>query len=116
MNEEEDMQFSQFSAADLLPRLETEFGYRPWLASQIAEKLVASDPRVKKAFWQWWQSGQLDETLDVEGFTAARLVRERGLSAVNAFATLDWLLREPELALTTVNGYDSAIGPRVSDR
>ena len=37
--------------------------------------------------------------MEVEGYTAQRLMQERHMKPVAAFLTLDWLLKEPAAAL-----------------
>ena len=91
-----------FSIADLTPRLVAEFGYPPDRAESVANRLVKANPAVKSAFWNWWQSGVLDETLTVEGYTLGWLMRERGMKPVAAFLALDWLSREPQAAKATI--------------
>jgi hypothetical protein len=102
-----------FTADDLVPRLVEELDYPPDGARYIAERLEASDPRVRATFWRWWQGGGVDDELRIEGYTAARLVAEKGLNPLAAFVTVDWLCRDPELAAATIEaGYDTIAGPR----
>ena len=100
-------QVSHFDVADLLPRLTSEFGYKPSVAVQVAERLACADPRIRGAFWQWWETGEIDNTLEIEGYTIERLMTERKLKPVAAFSTLAWLRSEPQQALSTLRrGFD----------
>lgn len=45
--------------------------------------------------------------MEVEGYTAERLVKERSLTPLAALFTFDWLLREPEAARAAIErGHD----------
>lgn len=96
-------EMSAFQLDTLLPRLMTDFGYSPRGAADIAGKLVASGADIKRIFWSWWQTGNLDDTLTVEGYTAARIVGEHGVKPPAAFTTLDLLQKDPERALAALN-------------
>lgn len=95
-----------FTVDTLLTRLTKEFSYPESGARIVAERLVACAPQVKNAFGIWWQTGELMD-LQVEGFTAQRLVEEHGMKPIAAFLTLDWLVREPEKARASLSrGHD----------
>ena len=45
--------------------------------------------------------------IEIEGFTIARLMRERNMKPIPALLTMDWFLREPKEAAKTVRrGHD----------
>jgi len=48
-----EMEIASFQADMLLPRLMTDFGYSPRGAADIAGKLAASTPGIKRVFWSW---------------------------------------------------------------
>lgn len=54
-----------------------------------------------ESFARWWETGELP-TVEVEGYTAGRLAKERSLNPMAALLTLDWLLREPEAARAAI--------------
>jgi len=113
MNKPAEGDHMTFTADDLVTRLVDELDYPPDGARYMAERLAASDPRVRAGFWRWWRDGVVDDALRIEGYTAARLVTEKGLNPLAAFVTVDWLCREPELAAATIEaGYDTIAGPR----
>jgi len=101
-----------FEVADLIPRLTSEFGYTPAGARSVSGHLADADGAIQAAFWRWWQTGEVDSTLEIEGYTAERLVAEKGIKPPGAFATLDWLLRDPKHALTTLRRGHDRILPR----
>ncbi len=97
---------NEFTAADLLPRLKTEFGYPESGAEIIAGKLAACTPQVKEAFAHWWQTGERPD-LQIEGYTTRRLIEQHSMKPIAALLTLDWLSREPAAALASLaRGHD----------
>ncbi len=95
---------------DLLPRLTSEFGYAPEHARRAAQRLVTADERVKRAFWRWWQTGDVDNAVEIAGYTPARLMAERTMTPLSAYSTLDLLQREPAETLRALEkGYDTVI-------
>jgi hypothetical protein len=69
--------------------------------------LLVSAPIIQKAFEQWWYDGTLDAELELHGYTLKRLLDDYAFNPINALLTLDWLLREPEMALAALDeGYD----------
>ena len=88
-------------------RLVSEFGYSPASADTTARDLIGCSPDVWEAFSRWWQTGDFGP-LEVEGFSAAQLVRDHGLLAPGAFLMLDWLLKNPNAAKAALTrGHDS---------
>lgn len=99
---------SMFEPGDLIPRLISEFGYSSKEAEVTANDLVAADHRIKVPFWRWWQTGQLDRKLEVEGYSLDWLLEERAMKTPGAFVTLDLLLKDPKTVKSALNrGYDS---------
>src|SRR5579875_2354264 len=82
----------------IVGRLVSEFGYTEQRAQEAVQKLSNSHPSVQEAFEKWWRGEGLDERLEVQGYTAQGLVEKRGFNPMNAFLTMDWLLREPDKA------------------
>ena len=97
---------SKFTTADLVSRLIGEFGYSPHAADIAARELVAATPRIQEAFYHWWKTGKVS-ALEVEGYNAQRLADEHGMNPIAGFLTLDWLLKEPKAALSSLaRGHD----------
>jgi len=83
--------------------LAAEFGLSPETAEKVATKLAAADPRVKQAFWLWWTTGTIDESLNIEGYTVERLLAEKKAETpVAAFATLVFLANDPREAIRSL--------------
>ncbi len=88
-------------------RLVEEFGYSPASAEITALDLTNCSSKVWDEFSRWWQTGALGPP-EVEGFSAAQLVRDHSLLPPAAFLMLDWLLRDPSAAKAALaRGYDS---------
>jgi|SRR5579875_1066556 len=100
-------QAPHFDVADLLPRMISELGYKPAVAEGVASRLIRADPRIKGAFWRWWETGEIDNSVEIEGYTAGRLTAEHKLKPVAAFSALAWLQADPQQALSTLRrGFD----------
>lgn len=92
---------------DVKQRVIAEFGYREQDAERVANSLQTCAPVIQKAFEQWWRNGSIDAGLEIHGYTLKRLMDDYDFNPVNALLTLDWLLREPEMALAALSeGYD----------
>jgi hypothetical protein len=92
---------------DVIQKLINDFGYKEQNAAKAATSLLNSAPSIQKAFEQWWYDGTLDAQLEVQGYTIKRLMDDYAFTPVNALLTLDWLLREPVMALAALDeGYD----------
>ncbi len=102
---------ASFTVQDLVPRMTTDLGYKPAVAERIATRLVTADEPVKAAFWRWWTTGEIDQQLEVEGYTIERLIKEKKLPPPTAFSTLTWLQRDPQEALRTL-GRGRELPPR----
>jgi hypothetical protein len=74
-------------------------GYTEREARRAVQSLSTSHLAVQKAFEKWWRGGELDEQLQVRGYTVKRLVERRGFKPTGAFSTMDSLLHEPEAAV-----------------
>lgn len=95
---------------ELTKRLTNELGYPPSGAPLMADKIERLRPELHEAFGLWWSTGELPR-VEVEGYTVARLVKEHNLNPLAALLTLDWLLREPEVAKAAIDrGHDRVRG------
>ena len=88
-----------YAARDLAPRLVSEFGYGPELAEEAARELSSADAGVQRPFWRWWSTGELDNSIEIEGYTVGRLMAERGQQPVAAFRLLAWIAADSATAL-----------------
>lgn len=91
---------AQYTAEELVSRLVSEFGYSAELAEAAARDLSEADPRVMRAFWRWWSTGELDDSPVIVGYTVRRLMEERRQEPVAAFRLLAWLAADPATART----------------
>jgi hypothetical protein len=92
---------------DLLSGLAERFGYPKEHAPIVAAKLLHLQPQLRLEFELWWKDGALP-TLNAEGYTVERLVREHHLKPMAAILTLDWIMREPARAIEAIReGADS---------
>lgn len=100
----------RIEADDLIPRLISEFGFAPNHARRVAQRLAMADASLKRAFLRWWQTGDVDNTIEVAGYTVQRLVQERGMTPLSAYSTLELLWREPTETLRALKkGHDTVI-------
>lgn len=96
------------SVQEIAQRLSSNFGYKAQSAEKSANKVLICAPVVQKAFEQWWRDGSLDPALEAHGYTLKRLIDEYAFNPVNAMLTIDWILREPDMALAALEeGYDT---------
>jgi hypothetical protein len=92
---------------DVMQKLINDFGYTEQNAERAVSSLLVSASIIQKAFEQWWSDGTLDVELEVHGYTLKRLMDEYAFNPINALLTMDWLLREPDMALVALDeGYD----------
>ena len=103
---------ARLDQAAISARLVAEFGYSPASAQITAVDLTSCSSTVWDGFSRWWQTGALGPP-EVEGFSAAQLVRDHSLHPPAAFLMLDWLLKDPSAAKAALaRGYDSVVrGP-----
>ncbi len=83
-------------------RLKARFGYSNEEAVDVERRVDSSDPAIKDLFMTWWDSGEVDSEFQVRGLTAAELVARYRLDPPKAFLLLDWLLRDADAALRSL--------------
>ena len=93
-----------------IARLKSELGYTQAGAQLVLHDLEESDPRIQSAFHEWLRSGALPAIV-AEGYDVPRLMREHSMNIIAALLTLDWLLREPQRAISSLRkGHDRLTG------
>ncbi len=93
----------------MLNRIMTEFGYPRKRAESAVRKLHKLQPEIKTDFENWWLTGEIPGS-EIEGYTVSRLQGEYSMNPIAAFLTLDWLIRDPEIARTTLErGFDRVV-------
>lgn len=91
---------------DVIARLIDEYNYPTKGAQLVATKLEALTIEVRPYFERWWAGGPIPN-LQIERYTVRRLMEEHGMNPIAGFLTLDWLVREPEMALASLKkGHD----------
>lgn len=99
--------------SEIVHFLISQAGYKPHVAELTADDLLAAQPVIQQAFKVWYDTEVLPE-LEIEGYTAQRLIAEYHLHPVAALLTLDWLLVDPQEALTALRyGTDTVQIPSV---
>lgn len=93
--------------SELVHFLIMQADYKPHVAEITADDLLAAQPPIQQAFETWQDTGVLPE-LEIESYTAQRLIEEYHFHPVAALLTLDWLMTDPQEALTALKyGFDS---------
>lgn len=63
-------------------------------------------PVIKKALVSFLENGNHEEII-LLGYSVEKLVKEHGMNEYAAYATLDWIIREPERAVGSLKkGHD----------
>jgi hypothetical protein len=92
-----------------IERLVKEYGYSPKGALLVWGKVESLNEPIHSAINQWWEDN-LIPGIAVQGYTVELLVAKHAMNPIAAFLTLDWLIREPEKALASLNkGHDKII-------
>lgn len=66
-------------------------------SKKAIKKIRKMDKNLKKEFGKWYKYGKTPER-EIDGIGFKTLVNTFGMNEINAFLTLDWLIREPEEA------------------
>ncbi|MBT9779416.1 hypothetical protein GPL15_23340 [Clostridium sp. MCC353] len=77
-------------------------GLNEWEAMHSIGKLRKIDPDLKKAFYECFNEG-VEPDITISNITYQELVTKLNMNMVQAFLYLDWLRREPEIALDTMD-------------
>lgn len=79
-----------------------EQGYPAFMLEKTADKIVNMSPSLKEAFDDWIKNG-VEPSFEIKGYTFASLMEDFKMKPVGAFITLDWIMREPEKAIESLN-------------
>jgi hypothetical protein len=91
---------------NVIKKLISDFSYPETGAQLIAEKIEESSPGIQEAFQVYFTSGEFP-IFSIEGYTLQNLMSDHGMNPIAALLTLDWLVREPEQALKSLErGHD----------
>lgn len=77
-------------------------GFTEWEARHSIGKLRKIDADLKQAFYECFNEG-VEPDITVSNITYEELISKLDMNMVQAFLYLDWLRREPEIALDTLD-------------
>jgi len=80
----------------LYPDTYTSENIMPLLA-----KIEHMDPNLRSDLEHFLSTGDIT-TKEVEGYTVEMLMKEHSMNEIAAFLTLDWIIREPQKALKSL--------------
>lgn len=78
-------------------------GYTQRNASLVAEEMVNIAPQLQQYLEAWLMDKSYNENYEVEEYSLRRLQEERRMNYPAALLTMDWLIKEPEAALRSLN-------------
>ena len=81
---------------DIIEILKSE-GYPQFMLEKTADKIVAFKQEIADAFEALFTNKE-NPSVSIEGFSYETLVTDYKMNPVGALITLDWLIREPEIA------------------
>lgn len=77
-------------------------GYPAFMLDKTAEKLENLSSILQVPFENWAKCG-IEPSFSIKGYSYSLLVVKFNMKPIGAFITLDWLIREPEKALESLN-------------
>lgn len=78
-------------------------GYTQRNASLVAEEMVNIAPQLQQYLEAWLMDKSYNENYQVGEYSLKRLQEERRMNYPAALLTMDWLIKEPEAALRSLN-------------
>lgn len=79
-----------------------EQGYPTFMLEKTADKVENLSQPLKESFSKWIESG-IEPSLSIKGYSYSILIEKFKMRPVGAFITLDWIMREPEKAIESIN-------------
>jgi len=79
-----------------------EQGYPTFMLEKTADKVENLSQPLKESFSLWVESG-IEPSLSIKGYSYSILIEKIKMKPVGAFITLDWIMREPEKAIESIN-------------
>lgn len=76
----------------------TERGYNPRNAALAADDLMHLSSELKAALRRWLDTEEVAD-FSAEGYSVAQFMRQWGMKYPAALLTMDWILKEPEIAI-----------------
>lgn len=72
----------------------------------VVSKIESMDADLREKVEKFLETGEVED-MEVEGYTAEKLISDWGMLELAAYLTLDWLRREPEEAKRALeHGFD----------
>ena len=78
-----------------------EEGYPDYIVANTIVEIERLQTQVSDAF-NLWIKDQKEPSLSIEGYTFSTLVNQFGMKPVAAFLVLDWLVRDPQKATSSL--------------
>ena len=78
-------------------------GYTQRNAKLVAEEMVNIAPQLQQYLEAWLMDKSYNENYEVGEYSLKRLQEERRMNYPAALLTMDWLIKEPEAALRSLN-------------
>lgn len=82
--------------------LKNKVGYNTVRAARIYDQLIDADEDIQIAAMKWISSNE-SPSLEAEGWSVGRLETELGMNALAAILTIDWLRKDPKVAMVAIN-------------
>lgn len=79
-----------------------ERGYTDKQANAVIDDLMAMDESLKESFSLWIES-EKETDYTIKGITLSELKKKFGMTYPAALLTMDWIIKEPEKAIESIN-------------
>lgn len=80
----------------------TARNYPDKAAKLVAKEILKLSDPLSGYFSDWADDGQCQHDFECEGYSIAKLQKERGMSYPAALLTMDWIIKEPECAIKSL--------------
>ena len=81
--------------------LVSELNYTKAETKAVISEVAELEPQIQGALVQWMETRKLPD-LEIQGFTVDFLMQISDCTPISALLTLDWLLKEPKVALAAI--------------
>jgi len=78
-------------------------GYNDYSANLVSKELLELSGPLAKLFNSWVENENNQSDYRVGDYSVSSLQKERGMNYPAALLTLDWLMKEPEKAIRSLN-------------
>ena len=85
-----------------IKRILIERGYSERLAISVSKELLSLNENLSPLFNDWLDNGK-ETDYSVGDFSISALMTQRGLKYPAAILTMDWIIKEPEVAIPLVS-------------